>query len=380
MAEKKRVLLVPPYEAEFSRSLVLGVGNYAMAYGPWELDVPGMRGSTRTMPNLDQWRGDGILMPIVHRDQVSQLDRNGVPYVNVTAFDVANTVRNDNDAIATTACEHLYERGFRRFAYFEANPTIYSAQRAKALTAWCMQRDLAYSISTGAAVEGPLMPEERGARARAFLPTLRRPCGLVASNDEGARALLEEATAMGIRVPQDLGIIGVDNELFCQFTRPTLSSVIPDGYRVGFEAAAMLDRLMKGGTLEKPRLIPPKGVAQRESTDALVMMDEVLAEAVRFIRSHGNVPLEVWDVLREVPASRRTLERRFMEQVGHTPAREIRLAQIAHVKKLLTETDWKIERVARASAFRTIKAMGRIFKNETGLTPGEWREKHRVQE
>ena len=121
MSHKKRVLLLPTYEDEFSRNLVLGVGTYAMAYGPWELDVPGMRGSTRVRPELTAWEGDGVLMPVVMQDQVDEIRQKGVPYVNVTAFNLPNTVRNDNEAIAVMACEHLYAKGFRWFAYFEAN-------------------------------------------------------------------------------------------------------------------------------------------------------------------------------------------------------------------------------------------------------------------
>jgi LacI family transcriptional regulator len=177
-------------------------------------------------------------------------------------------------------------------------------------------------------------------------------------------------------VPDEVAVVGVDNaETFCELCNPPLSSVVPDAERIGFEAAALLDRLMAGNPAPKHSLlVEPLGVVTRQSSDVFAVEDPLVARAVRFIREQACQGIKVADVLGAVRCSRSVLERRFREHLGHSPQEELRAIQLRRVKELLTETDWTLPRIAEAVGLEHPEYLSVIFKRETGQTPGQFRQ------
>jgi LacI family transcriptional regulator len=177
-------------------------------------------------------------------------------------------------------------------------------------------------------------------------------------------------------VPDEIAVMGIDNdELIVRLTTPPLSSIDINAERVGFEAAKLLDSLMRGQPAPKePVLVPPMGLVTRQSTDVLAIEDEDVAAAVKFIREHRARPINVKDVLEQVPVSRRSLYRKFRDATGRSLAEEIRLAHIQQAKRLLSTTDWPVSRVADASGFSGATRFGIVFRRATGLTPTQYRE------
>jgi LacI family transcriptional regulator len=155
-------------------------------------------------------------------------------------------------------------------------------------------------------------------------------------------------------VPDEVAVLGVDDDaLLCELCDPPLSSVIPNPERIGYEAAALLDRLMAG---DRPALrewlIPPLSVATRRSTDVLAIDDADFAAAVRYIRQHACQGTNVREVLKHVPQSRTMLERKFRKYLGHSPQDEIRAVQLRRVKQLLAETNLSLERIAPLAGYK----------------------------
>jgi LacI family transcriptional regulator len=154
--------------------------------------------------------------------------------------------------------------------------------------------------------------------------------------------------------------------------------VQPDWRRIGYEASVLLDRLMQGDSPpDAPRLIQPVGVVTRRSTDALAIADREVVDAMRFITDHAAERIDVNDILRALPVARRSLERKFRKYVGHSPARQIKQAQIQHIKRLLIQNDWPMPKIAAASAFHDPGDLSKQFRKETGLTPTAYRRQHR---
>jgi LacI family transcriptional regulator len=187
--------------------------------------------------------------------------------------------------------------------------------------------------------------------------------------------VLQACAIGGVGVPEEVAVMGVDNDdLIVRLTTPPLSSIDINAERVGFEAARVLDELMRGKPAPKnPVLVPPMGLVTRQSTDILAIEDEDVAAAVRFIRAHKGRALSVQDVLDNVPVSRRSLYRKFEETMGRSLAQEIRLAHIEQAKRLLTTTDWSVARIAEASGFAGATRFGIVFRRLTGLTPSAYR-------
>ena len=197
----------------------------------------------------------------------------------------------------------------------------------------------------------------------------------MACYDFQGRKVLNACSQRGIAVPDEVAVLGVDNdEVLCDFAAPPLSSVILNPHRTGYEAAALLARMMNGERIgAEAHRIEPLGVATRQSTDVLAVEDGGVAAAVRFIREHACEGISVKDVLRAVPQSRRSLEERFKKLIGRTPHEEISRVQLNQVKLLLAETDWSLERIAESTGFAHAGYLSSVFRRLSGSTPSHYR-------
>lgn len=211
------------------------------------------------------------------------------------------------------------------------------------------------------------------------LPT---PIGILASTDAQALDVLAACRKENIDVPRCVAVLGVGNdEVSCELALPTLSSIDLSTQRIGYEAARTLDRLMSGEkSTQKLLLVPPAGIVVRESSDIPAVVDPDIAAAIRYISLHVQDHLQVADLLREVPMSRRALELRFFKALGRTPGAEIRRAQVEAAKQVLTETNEPMARVAMVAGFNSAKQLGVTFLRETGMTPTAHRRRSRAQD
>jgi LacI family transcriptional regulator len=207
-----------------------------------------------------------------------------------------------------------------------------------------------------------------------------RPLGVFACYDGRARHVLEACQLRGWAVPDEIAVLGVDNdEVLCELCSPPLTSVQPNARRTGFEAAELLSRMMRG---EKPgrmtRRVEPVRVVERQSTDTVAVADAKVAAAVRFIREHVGDGIDVGDVLRAVPMSRTLLERKFQAALGRSPHREILQQRIARARHLLAESEVSIAVVAELAGFGDASYLSVVFRRETGENPLSYRIRQRV--
>lgn len=369
-------MLILPNERAFGMRLMAGVGAYSGERGGWWFTVPGLGGQAPETADPIAWAGDGVILPVTSQPLADALLASRRPFVNITAFPGVPSVGNDNHAIGLMAAEHLLERGFRNFAFAEYDTTIYASQRGEAFRDAIRQARFE-CIERHRHIPSGGTPEPMDAYAQ-WLQRLPRPCGVFVFTDARAWAILQAAERLAIRVPDELAILGADNEPFCACTNPPLSSIALDGYQIGYRAAQLLDELMHGAPAPaEPILIPPRHIVVRRSTDALAIADPLVADVIRHIRLNAHRPIDVAELLRDSGVSRRTLERRFLATRGHTPFIEIRNAQLRHAERLLRETDLSISRVARSTAFATLRQLGKIFREEHGISPSAWRKRFR---
>ena len=177
-------------------------------------------------------------------------------------------------------------------------------------------------------------------------------------------------------VPEQVSAIDVDDDqLICELSEPPLSSIIPDTKRTDYEAAASLDRMMSGETVntDQPLITQPLGVSVRASTDTLALDDHRIAKALKFIRRHSTTNIRVADVFKQVGLSRRSLEHRFKKLIGHTPVEEIQRASINRIKELLEHTELPIGEITARTGFEYSEYMVATLKREVGCTPSEYR-------
>lgn len=373
-----RVLVLVETSTEYGRRMLEGIGRYALEHGPWSIYLE-ERGRYQRLPQwVRDWRGDGIIVRSSTPDMVRTLLKTGAQVIEtdslVTGFNLPLVYTNDA-MTARMAADHFLERGLTQLAYCNVSHTNWSRLRREAFEAELAQRGLPCR-----AFELPerLLDRDWGrqhSKLAGWLQTLPRPVGILAENDVCGHRLLDTCRVIGLSVPEQVAVLGVDNDPgLCRVTSPALSSVDLNIVRIGYESAAVLARVMAG---EKPPaqpvLVGPVGVVGRQSTDVLAVEDPDVAEALRYIREHACQGIDVRDVLREVPVSRRVLERRFRQSLGRTPKDEIRRVKLNRARELLAQTDLPIARVARQTGFRTPAYLANVFDREIGSSPREFR-------
>jgi LacI family transcriptional regulator len=207
------------------------------------------------------------------------------------------------------------------------------------------------------------------------LENLPKPVAILADHDVAAHDLADACQQIGLRVPEQAAILGVDNdELECQLAFPPISSVAIPGERIGYEAAWVLDRMLSGHPPPaKPLFLPPLRVVARQSTSTLAVEDPVVAEALHLIRNHVDRRFKVAELADQLIVRRRALEEKFRKILGRSVLEEIHHARIEYAKQLLNETDWKLLQIARRCGFSTPQRLSVVFQKLTGMTPSEYR-------
>jgi LacI family transcriptional regulator len=367
----------------YARGLLRGIRGYIREHRSWSIYVGEHRRGEPAPHWLERWRGDGIIARIENAAIAEAVVASGIPAIDVSAArHVPNLlyVETDDAAIARLAADHLLERGFRHFGYCGDPRFNWSNWRAEQFQRRIEEAGFDCHLYQPSPNRRGTTPWDRErADIGAWIRSLPKPVGVMACYDIRGREVLDVCRQLGISVPDEVALIGVDNDdLICELADPPLSSVIPDTRRTGYEAARLLDLLMAGQSeLPLAHLIPPLGIAVRGSTDVLATDDADVSAAVRFIRAHASEGINVEDVLEAVPVSRRVLEARFKKLLGRTPHEEITRVQIERVKELLAETDLPLAAVAQRAGYKYVEYMSVVFKREAGLPPSEYRQEVR---
>lgn len=382
-----KVALLIETSSSYGRGLLRGIARYARLHGPWAFFIePG--GQEDTPPPLRDWGVDGVIALFRNRRQAEAILQAGLPTVDLdfTLPDLLPCgIRNDEEGIAEMAAEHLRSRGLRHFAYVgwaeaQEGANLWDEGRRKTFSGILARDGFETKI-----YEWPKAPEERTrsreqeALAR-WLGSLPRPVGVMACNDQRARHVLESARMAGLRVPDELAVVGVDNdETLCELSTPSISSIALNTDHIGFKGAAMLDRLMTGRPVPRRAVsVPPLGVIARKSTDLLAMADSNVVAAVRYMEANIDKPIRIAEVLRVANVCRKTLEVRFQRTLGRTPHEELQRLRLERVKHLLLQTAWPLKRIARTSGFTYVEHLHLIFRRATGTTPSRFRARHAV--
>jgi LacI family transcriptional regulator len=379
----RRVAIFVDMLSAYGREVLIGINRYTSAHGPWAVFGDPER-IVAPISGLAHWQGDGVIAH-VHQPAMQQLLVTlRQPVVNVSQYLAVSpfpTVLPDNDEVGRMGAEHLLERGFANFAFCGFAGHRYSEIRAAAFERAVRPRNATFSrFDTDPPQERPEEWDDRQAELADWIRSLPRPVGVLCCNDARARHVAQVCLDIGVRVPEEVALIGADNdELVCEMSNPPLSSIDVSAERVGFEAAALLDRLMKRQPPpDRPVLVPPTGVVTRRSSDLLAIADATVAAAVRLIRDHAHEALNVSDVADALPVSRRVLERRFRQTLGRTIGQQIALTRIDRAKQLLIHTDSPTPTVAERAGFRYVQQFNALFKKHTGQTPTQFRRAHRT--
>lgn len=378
-----RVALIMDHNSTYGREVTLGIARYVRSHKPWRFAAHAL-GAMEPVPDLASWRGDGIIAQIATRVRLKEILALRIPTVNISGAlekPPVPTVRTDTDALGQLVFDHFAARGFRHYAYLGYFSHSLSELRAKPFADAVEQAGFQCHFYTP---QRKLIEQWEWDAMQAdiakWLQELPKPIGVLAVDDNCARRIAEACTRVRIPVPEDVAIVGINNDvLVCELNNPPLSSVDLQAEQIGFEAAKLLETMMDGARPPKePIQIAPATVIVRLSSDVMAVSDTTVAAALRYIHDNINQPLYVDEIAKAAHASRRLLERKFRKEVGTTINREIGKVRLQRVKQLLASTDKPIPDVAAASGFAYVQQLNQIFKRATGLTPTNFRKRYRM--
>jgi|WetSurMetagenome_2_1015567.scaffolds.fasta_scaffold32278_2 LacI family transcriptional regulator len=373
-----RIILLIETSREFGRQLINGIARYSRLNGPWSFYKEPMDLKS-SIPHLTSWKPDGIIL----RDSMltNEFQKLNIPIILAVHHSYSKEVpviKTDSFSIAKMASEHLLEKGLKNFAFCGFDDSDWSIER-------CFYFDKL--IKEAGYITDNYQPpvkikktdwENEQQHVARWIKNLPKPIGIFACNDDRGQHILEVCKMINLKVPEDVAVIGVDNDpMVCEISDPPLTSIALNVEAAGFAAAKLMDDLInKKSNLGKQIIVTPSHIIQRQSTDLLAIDNKEVALAMRYIMNNIRNKILVKDVVKETSLSRRTLEKQFKKTIRRSIYDEIRLVRVELISKLLIETDMPISQIASLFSFTEAEHISRYFKKEKGVGLREFRKIH----
>lgn len=317
--------------------------------------------------------------------------RSGIPAVRIGTWPHPEdhrmpAVMSDRLACGRLAAEHFAQRGFKHVGFVGRNPwhgneEVYNvfASRARELGCACHLLRFGPEKSPGGQASGPDTAQPRRSQFENWLRSLPLPIGLLGFGDYAADLYCQWCIEVGLRVPEDVAVLGIGDERFiCESAAVPLSSIRHDLNAIAGTAIQTLERLMAGQTLEQTTImVPPLGVVTRRSTDVLAASDPMVVAALRFMWDHVDQNPSVQQIARHVRVSRRMLERAFEKDLGRGINAELQRRRLEKACELLRRTDWPIQDIAKYLKYSSNRYFGDAFRHAFAISPGQYRRDRR---
>ncbi len=371
------VMLLIETSREFGRGLLHGIARYTKLHGPWRC-FRQAGGLDSALPQWKDWSVDGAIMRDVIKSRPRYLQQVPILYVqhDRESYYPYPCILTDSEAIGTMGAEYLLDRGFESLAYCGLAGYVWSENRGVHF----------YDRVAKAGYTAHLYPippnasqrtwEKERYRIADWLKKIPRPVGLMCCNDDRALQVVEACAIAGLDIPDDVTVLGVDNDiLICELSDSPISSIALNTEAAGYEAAALLEELMSGRAVMEGQIILVTGthVVTRQSTDILAVKDGDVRAAIHYIWEHGFYSLTVDDVVAATTVSRRVLEKKFRAILRRSIHREIRRVRVQNILRLLVGTDMSISDIASKTGFTGVEHIARYFREETGMSLREYR-------
>ncbi len=386
MSELPRVALLMETSSGYARGVLRGIARYVHLHGPWVIDLPAehVPPFELSLPTAGRWHGTGIIGRILNERIARDVLSADVPTIGMDLSEEQSAADSllsriselspDSLAAGRVGADYYLERGFRHFAFCGFAGQIWSRRRREG---FCLH--LAEAGFTCNVLEQPhgktAMARQQRGRIISWLQSLERPVGLMACNDRRGRQVLEACLIAGIHVPDEVAVVGVDDDhILCRLSNPPLSSIAFNAEKGGFQAAELLDGLMSARVTGKQRILADAlGVTTRYSSDIIAVDDRHVSLALRFIRDNARHPICVDDVVAYSGIGRRALEIRIQKAISRSIREEIQRTHLEWAKRLLAETELPAGRIADLSGFNSFSYLSKVFRRATGMTLAQYR-------
>lgn len=383
MPRFRKVALVFKTRLEENQRILSAISTFNRFHENWSAFVDDQAVAQKHPDWLLKQSWDGVITRHSTPELIKECVLRGIPVVDLSdgpSFhpDVPK-IRPDNRAIGHLGAEYFIEKGYPHFAFCGFSSEAWAQEREDGFqeALELAGRETKRFDSSYPKVNEPDWEDKEEQKIRDWLENLSHPLALMCCNDLRALQALHACKQLDLRVPEEVAILGVNNETVrCELSNPQLSSIPINTDFYGQMAAQTLTDLMKGDPPNhSDLLIDPLDVITRRSTDMLCIDDPQVAAALHIIKNNACIGITVDEVVQQVSVSRSILERRFRKHIGRSPQEEIRSVQIQKIKQLLKETNYTLAHIAEIAGFDHPEYMSVVFKKRTKLTPIQYRKK-----
>ena len=376
----KKIILLLETSRAFGRELIMGIVRYSKLNSSWSFykEPTDLKSS---IPNLTNWNPDGIIM----RDTLITKDllKLSVPTIFAPHFHYPKNIPiiiTDSYSIANMASRHFLDKGFKNLAYCGYDGIVWSEERKfyfNLFNSECGIKTSNYVPSKKIRLDDWEKEQQHVCK---WIKELPKPVGIFACNDDRGQHILELCKLLDLKVPEEVAVLGVDNDpMVCEFGDPPLSSIALNTESAGFEAAKLLDKMMRSRKKisNKQIIVTSSHIVQRQSSDILAVSDEDVRLAIKYIKDNANNKILIKNVVGAAGINRRALQKKFKETIHRSIYSEIQQTRVESISKMLIETNLPISQITSLFNFTDVEHISRFFKKEKGIGMREFRKIHK---
>lgn len=379
-----RIILLLDFAEEYSKLLLKGISTYSSNNGQWTfcrmpLYYREMMGVKGILKWAKEWRADGIIGQLYNEMEEEFID-GGIPVIAQDFKERFSKIPNITGSYHETGvmgAKYFVNKGYYNFAFYGFNNIVWSRERAEGFESAIRKAGYEVNYFEHKKSRSTDIWYYKSKSLSKWLINLPKPVALMACDDNQGVHILEACNHNNIRVPQEVAVLGVDNDVtLCELSDPPLSSIVLDIERAGFEATRVLHEMICSGEKNfEDVIVAPVKVMTRSSTDLFASSDVYVAEALTFIHKNIDRNILVDHVVKEVPLSRRALEKRFLQVTGHPVYKYISKVRMEKLAQKLLSSDQSIFEIAVDLGFQDNNNIARQFKQLMGYAPGEYRKR-----
>ncbi|MCE7043648.1 DNA-binding transcriptional regulator [Dyadobacter sp. CY312] len=381
-----KIILLLDFAEEYSKSLMKGINTYSREFGPWVFcRMPLFHRETVGMDGILKWAlewgADGIIGQLYNDKEISKFVQAGIPVIAQDFKERFSEIPNITGAYHETGqlgADYFLKKGFTNFAFYGFSDIVWSRERSEGFEERLKSTGHNVHYFEHKKARSTELWYYKPSSLSRWLKSLPKPIGLMACDDNQGQHITEACRHLGIRIPEEVAVLGVDNdEMICDLSDPPLSSIALDVEKGGYDAAKLLDQLIKHGVADYHDIVvKPTQVITRHSTDIYATNDDHIATSLKFIHQNIDKNLHVEEVVKQVPLSRRALEKRFLEITGYPVYKYIFNLRIEKFTQKLLDTDMSVFEIALDMGLTDSKNIARQFRQVKGCSPSVYRNKY----
>ncbi|WP_025764298.1 AraC family transcriptional regulator [Dyadobacter tibetensis] len=381
-----KIILLLDFAEAYSKSLMKGINTYSKEHGPWIFcRMPLFHRETVGMDGILKWAlewgADGIIGQLYNDQDIQKIVDAGIPVIAQDFKERFTEIPNITGAYRSTGAlgaEYFLKKGFTNFAFYGFGDIVWSRERAEGFEDRLAQSGHEVHYFEHKKARSTELWYYKPSSLSRWLKSLPKPIGLMTCDDNQGQHITEACRHVGIRIPEEVAVLGVDNdEMICDLSDPPLSSIALDTEQGGYEAGRLMDQMIQQGTQAfYDIVVAPLQVITRHSTDIYATHDHHIASSLKYIHQNIEKNLHVDEVVKQVPLSRRALEKRFLEITGFPIYKYIFNLRIEKFTQKLLDTDMSVFEIAMDMGLTDSKNIARQFRQVKGCSPSEFRRKY----